>query len=160
MLREIDYLTTDTAVDLPSTDAGFNEGADDDLLDAYSTAVTRAAETVGPTVVRIEVEQKKRTVRGREIEGSPGSGSGFVFTPDGFVLTNSHVVTGADRITVLSHDGGRYVADVVGNDPDTDLAVIRIDPSGHDAATLGSSSRLKVGQLAIAIGNPLGFQTT
>jgi S1-C subfamily serine protease len=153
-------LTTDTAVDLPSTDAGFNEGADDDLLDAYSMAVTRTAETVGPTVVRIEVEQKKRTVRGRDIEGSPGSGSGFVFTPDGFVLTNSHVVTGADRITVLSHEGGRYVADVVGNDPDTDLAVIRIDPSGHDAATLGSSSRLKVGQLAIAIGNPLGFQTT
>jgi len=133
---------------------------DDELLDAYSTAVTRAAETVGPTVVKIEVEQKKRTISGRKVQPSPGSGSGFVFTPDGFILTNSHVVTGAERVTALGHDGGRYVADVVGNDPDTDLAVIRIDPAGFSAARLGNSSRLKVGQLAIAIGNPLGFQTT
>jgi S1-C subfamily serine protease len=133
---------------------------DDALLDAYSTAVIRASETVGPTVVKIEVEQKKRNIRGREVQPSPGSGSGFVFTPDGFILTNSHVVSGAESVKVLLHDGHRHTADIVGNDPDTDLAVIRINGEGLVVAELGASSKLKVGQLAIAIGNPFGFQTT
>ena len=161
MFRDVDFLLGETMNDQSAVRVRSEFQTDEgDLLDAYSTAVTRAAETVGPTVVKIEVEQKKRNVRGRDVQPESGSGSGFVFTPDGFVLTNSHVVTGAEKVTVLGHDGGRYVADVVGNDPDTDLAVIRIDPVGIGAATLGSSSRLKVGQLAIAIGNPLGFQTT
>jgi S1-C subfamily serine protease len=134
--------------------------SDDELLDAYSTAVIRASELAGPAVVKIEVEQKKRTVRGREVQPPPGSGSGFVFTPDGFILTNSHVVEGAGTISVLMHDGGRHVADLVGNDPDTDLAVIRINGPSMSAARLGTSQSLKVGQLAIAIGNPFGFQTT
>jgi S1-C subfamily serine protease len=161
MLSDLDLLLGENVADVATFDARAETRLDDgELLDAYSTAVTGAAGTVGPTVVKIEVEQKKRNIRGRDIQPGPGSGSGFVFTPDGFILTNSHVVTGAERVTALGHDGGRYVADVVGNDPDTDLAVIRIDPVGLAAAKLGSSARLKVGQLAIAIGNPLGFQTT
>jgi S1-C subfamily serine protease len=134
--------------------------SDDDLLDAYSNAVIRASELVGPAVVKIEVEQPKRNFRGREIQPPAGSGSGFAFTPDGFILTNSHVVSGASRIFVLMHDGARHLADLVGDDPDTDLAVIRINSPSLVSANLGSSHVLKVGQLAIAIGNPLGFQTT
>ena len=133
---------------------------EDELLDAYSTAVIRASEKVGPTVVKIEVEQKKRGVQGREVQPAAGSGSAFVFTPDGFILTNSHVVTGADRLYVSMQDGSRHTADLVGNDPDTDLAVVRINGPRVASAVLGSSQSLRVGQLAIAIGNPFGFQTT
>jgi S1-C subfamily serine protease len=147
------------SVEPPIIDEQRNAG-DNELLDAYSSAVIRASETVGPAVVKIEVEQKKRAIGGRTMQPSVGSGSGFVFTPDGFILTNSHVVSGAGRIYVLMHDGSRHLADLVGNDPDTDLAVIRINGSLMSAARLGSSQSLKVGQLAIAIGNPFGFQTT
>lgn len=89
-----------------------------------------------------------------------GSGSGFVFTPDGFILTNSHVVHNAHKITVVMQNGNRFVADLVGDDPDTDLAVVRINAPNIVSTKLGASNRLKVGQLAIAIGNPFGFQTT
>jgi S1-C subfamily serine protease len=133
---------------------------DDEIFDAYSTAVIRASEVAGPAVVKIEVEQKKHTVQGRKMRPLLGSGSGFVFTPDGFILTNSHVVSGAGRIYVMMHDGSRQAADLVGNDPDTDLAVVRINGSRMASANLGFSQSLRVGQLAIAIGNPLGFQTT
>jgi S1-C subfamily serine protease len=128
------------------------------LLDAYSTAVAGAAERIGPAVVHIEVVQPER---GAAPDAQRrGSGSGFVFTPDGFILTNSHVVSGARSIRASFADGTSYDADLVGDDPDTDVAVIRI--SGHQlpTATLGSSRSLKVGQLAIAIGNPYGFQHT
>lgn len=146
-------------VDLPVINEPVRN-VDDELLDAYSRAVIRASETVGPAVVKIEVEQKKGIIGGHTIQPKSGSGSGFVFTPDGFILTNSHVVSGASRIYVLMHDGSRHLADLVGNDPDTDLAVVRINGPRMAAARLGSSQSLKVGQLAIAIGNPLGFQTT
>ena len=160
MQRELEFLSVNSGgIEVP-TDPPVKNFDDGDLLDAYSTAVIRASETVGPTVVKIEVELKKRSVRGRNYQPPSGSGSGFVFTPDGFVLTNSHVVGGAKRIDVLMHDGGRHEADLVGNDPDTDLAVIRINAPRIAAARLGSSQSLKVGQLAIAIGNPFGFQTT
>jgi len=133
---------------------------EDEIFDAYSSAVIRACELVGPAVVKIEVEQKGRRGRRQNSPGASGSGSGFLFTPDGFILTNSHVVAGAEKITVLVQDGNKYIADLVGNDPDTDLAVVRINSPGTISTKLGSSSTLKVGQLAIAIGNPLGFQTT
>lgn len=131
-----------------------------ELFDAYSKAVVAASETVSPSVVKIEIEQKARGRRGRPDDSFGGSGSGFVFTPDGFVLTNSHVVSGAMRIHAVLNDGNRYEASLVGDDPDTDLAVIRINASSPQAVRFGSSNSLKVGQLAIAIGNPYGFQTT
>src|SRR5260221_9819954 len=132
--------------------------SDDALLDAYSAAVVAASERVGPAVVHVEVTQAPRSAEGEAPRR--GSGSGFVFTPDGFILTNSHVVHGARPIQVSFADGAGFDADLVGDDPDTDVAVIRI--SGHQlsAAALGSSRGLRVGQLAIAIGNPYGFQHT
>jgi S1-C subfamily serine protease len=116
---------------------------DRDLLDAYSAAVIRAVEQVGPAVVRIAL--------------TGGGGSGVLFTPDGFVLTNSHVVEAADTIAVTLPDGRSQAAAVIGRDADTDLAVLRIDGSDLPWAQLGDSRRVRVGQVAIAIGNPFGF---
>ena len=137
-----------------SAAAGGPGDGDAGLLDAYSRAVVAAAERVGPAVAHLEVEQARR---GRERRGS---GSGFVFTPDGLILTNSHVVHGVKAVRASFADGASYDADVIGDDPDTDVAVIRVGASGLPAATLGSSRALRVGQLAIAIGNPYGFQHT
>ncbi len=130
------------------------------LLDAYSTAVVSAAERVSPSVVKIDVTQSAGRTRSGEPRERQGGGSGFVFTPDGLILTNSHVVHDAKRIDVSLADGRRLPADVIGDDPATDLAVIRIEAPNLVAVQLGDSQKLRVGQLAIAIGNPYGFQYT
>jgi S1-C subfamily serine protease len=134
------------------------------LLDAYSHAVVSATEKISPSVVKIDV-----TLTGKSRSGEPherqGGGSGFVFTPDGLIFTNSHVVHDATKIHVSLPDGGHFPAHIVGEDPATDLAVIRIGIPDNDApalvaAPLGDSKNLRVGQLAIAVGNPFGFQYT
>jgi S1-C subfamily serine protease len=143
-----------------------SESSDAFLLDAYSRAVTTAVERVSPSVVNVEVHQAARQDprRNRSTSGAPGErrggGSGFVFTPDGLILTNSHVVHDATRIEVTLADGRRAPAHTIGDDPATDLAVIRIDVSGLQAVPLGDSQQLRPGQMAVAIGNPYGFQST
>lgn len=125
------------------------------LLDAYSEVVVNVAETVSPSVVNIEVWGKRGQ---RKVPA--GNGSGFVLTPDGYILTNSHVVQGATHLEVTLPDGQRGSADLVGSDPETDLAVIRVHGPTLTPVTLGDSDQVRVGQVAIAIGNPYGFQAT
>jgi S1-C subfamily serine protease len=124
--------------------------ADGELLDAYSAAVTHSVDTAGPAVVHVQAE----------FSGPSGSGSGFVLSPDGFVMTNSHVVHGARQITVQTVDGRRVRAGLVGDDPDTDLAVLRIDAPALRHVRFAGTQNLRVGQIAVAIGNPLGFENT
>jgi S1-C subfamily serine protease len=161
MGKEIEFLLTETQgfedFDIYNPEPNFDEG---EIFDAYSRTVVGVSERVSPSVVKIEIEQKGRNVRGRQLPNQSGSGSGFIFTPDGFILTNSHVVHNAHKINVVMQNGNRFIADLVGDDPDTDLAVIRINAPDIISTKLGASNRLKVGQLAIAIGNPFGFQTT
>jgi S1-C subfamily serine protease len=135
--------------------------SDQSLLDAYSRAVISAVERVSPSVVNIVSQPGEGGVLRRRFRGQGmWTGSGFIFTPDGFILTNSHVVHAAKSIGVTLSDGAQVPARVVGDDPHTDLAVIRIDGSGLPYAQFGNSDALKVGQLVIAIGNPYGLQCT
>jgi len=132
--------------------------SDSFLLDEYSRTVVGAADRVAPSVVNIDIKQRVET-RGRAREVG-GSGSGFIIAPDGFILTNSHVVHNASAITVNLSDGRDFQAQLVGDDPDTDLAVVRIDAPQLANVRLADSEKLRVGQIVIAIGNPLGFQAS
>jgi S1-C subfamily serine protease len=148
--------TNDAGSELRTTPAN-----DDALLDAYSRAVIEAAERMSPSVVYIEMgreAQRSASSNRRSSRELAGSGSGFLFTPDGFILTNSHVVHGASKIQVGLTDGRRLHAELIGDDPHTDLAVIRINATNLVPAQLGDSQSIRVGQLVIAIGNPYGFQ--
>jgi len=164
MLFEDQYIDSEVESD------SFLQDTDDELLDAYSNAVVSASERVAASVVNVEIERPKRTRRRDNVDRSNqklreddierGGGSGFIFTPDGYIFTNSHVVNCASSIHVTMADGQRVEARLVGEDPHTDLAVIQIWAPHLVAAKLGDSQKLKVGQLVIAIGNPLGFQST
>jgi S1-C subfamily serine protease len=128
------------------------------FLENYSQAVTGLVDNVTPAVVSINVRSKIN--RGNRITRQSGAGSGSIFTPDGYILTNSHVVNGTESIDVIFSDSSSAKAALIGADPSTDLAVIRVQSSGLEFLSLGDSSKLKVGQLVIAIGNPLGFDST
>jgi len=135
----------------------------EDVMDAYSRAVINAAEKISPSVVFIEVQHAAGSRSGkarRTPREARGSGSGFIFTPDGFILTNSHVVHGSTTIEVTAADGRHFLADLIGDDPDTDLAVVRINAPNLVPAQLGDAQKIRVGQLVVAIGNPYGFQYT
>src|SRR2546425_1392176 len=154
MNYEIELLTGETF----GGTAKQTSGTDAELLDAYSRTVTGVAERVSPSVVNVEVHHRVRSRRRRLQQEAQGRGSGFIFTPDGFVLTNSHVVHGAEKIEATLLDGRRYPAELIGDDPDNDLAMYRIAVPNVLPAELGESKSLRVGQLVIAIGNPYGFQ--
>jgi S1-C subfamily serine protease len=144
----------------PDVPAAAQHDGDGILFDAYSEAVVGAVERTGPAVMHLDV--KLGRAKSAWARGAPpvGSGSGFIFTPDGFALTNSHVVQGTTSLRATLPDGSQYAVEVVGDDPDTDLAVIRLGATGLPAVELGDSAALRPGQLVIAIGNPLGFQAT
>jgi S1-C subfamily serine protease len=140
---ELDKVPVSPQMKLPTSDA--------DLLDAYSQAVVNVVETVSPAVI---------SVFGRDAQGHGGAGSGFIVTPDGYAVTNSHVVDDRPHLTAETSDGDRLAAELVGDDPATDLAVIRLAASGLPHSQLGDSDALRVGQLVIAMGSPLGLQST
>src|SRR6187401_533400 len=154
----IDFLFHETASATAQPVRSEMQPNDSELLDAYSRTVVSAVARVAPSVVNINVTQRISARRGqREVSGN---GSGFVIAPDGFILTNSHVVHEANAITVNLSDGREYPAQLAGDDPDTDLAVIRIDAPQLAHVRLADSENLRVGQLVIAIGNPLGFEAS
>jgi S1-C subfamily serine protease len=153
----LEFLATDSAA---SQASAANNGADQDdlLLDAYSQTVTRVARTVSNAVVHLKVEKPDQRQNRRQNDNASGTGSGFIISSDGYVVTNSHVVHGATRIEASLPDGRSFQAHTLGDDPATDVAVLKIDGDNLATMAFGASDRLQVGQIAIAIGNPFGFQ--
>jgi S1-C subfamily serine protease len=145
---------------MPETQSAAQPVDDASLFDAYSQAVVSSVEHIGPAVPHLEVTSAATRRGGRRGAPGGGSGSGLIFTPDGYALTNSHVVQGASSVRARLPDGTVHTAEVIGTDPDTDLAVLRLGAAGLPIAELGDSTALRPGQLVIAIGNPLGFQAT
>jgi S1-C subfamily serine protease len=150
------FVSSEAGLPPDSESRSSRNAPDPEALDAYSRTIVEVADRINPTVVNVEV-LRLSDPRGRR--GS-GHGSGFVFTADGHLLTNSHVVHGADLVEISFPDGRQFPGELVGDDPETDLAVVRIPGSGHPSTPLGSSKALRVGQLVVAVGNPLGFQCT
>jgi S1-C subfamily serine protease len=138
----------------PGTDRSGDQVKEQEALDAYSRVIVTVAESLGPAVVNL------RAVASEGGRRPGGSGSGFLFTPDGFLLTNHHVVRGSSRVRVRLNDGREVSGRVVGADPWTDVAVVQADASGLPHAQLGESAGLRVGQLVVAIGSPFGFDST
>lgn len=153
-MNRFNYISAFSGVPQPAGQSDYNTDAQ--LLDAYSESVSRATEIISPTVVNIEVAYSQST-KGRPAHGG---GSGFVFTPDGYIFTNSHVVHKAEKIHVTLVDGRKAEARLIGEDVHSDLAVIQIWAPNLVAAKLGDSQLLKPGQVVIAVGNPYGFQST
>jgi S1-C subfamily serine protease len=153
-----DFINNLSSQDAAKTGAIKNDG-DLELLDAYSQAVTGVVAKVSPAVTHIHVKKKtaRRNMPAPEVEGS---GSGFVITPDGYIVTNNHVVEDTNSVEVSLADGTACVAEIIGQDGATDIALLRVTGSRLPMACLGDSDKLRVGQLAIALGNPLGFQST
>jgi S1-C subfamily serine protease len=161
MTHRFKYLAdSETPAEKNGAVAARDASTDAVLLDAYSQAVIQAAEAVGPAVINIEVRKTIPTGSPHAGRQTGGSGSGFIVTPDGFAVTNSHVVHDADEIHVTLSDGHRTKATLVGDDPDSDLAVIRLPSTDLPHADFADSQAIRVGQLAIAVGNPLGFQAS
>jgi S1-C subfamily serine protease len=152
---QLDWINNRESEAVASSDQ-IDRAADDVLLDAYSAAVVRAVEAASPSVLHVRAEFPGS----RGHVSTSGSGSGFVLAPDGFVLTNSHVVHGATRMVAQTVDGRALKADLVGDDPDTDLAVLRIDAPGLRHIRFANSEQVRVGQIAVAIGNPFGYDNT
>jgi S1-C subfamily serine protease len=155
-LSFLDYSASDTLPEQAQSESGGAVA----MLDAYSQAVVGVVKRVGPAVVHIHAKGTAVNGRRRGQEEVEGSGSGVLITPDGYIVTNNHVVEGAHALEVRLAGGSSYGAEIVGRDPATDIAVIRVPDAGLPIARLGDSDKLAVGQLAIAIGNPLGFQST
>ncbi|MEM9671549.1 MAG: S1C family serine protease [Cyclobacteriaceae bacterium] len=129
-------------------------------MDSFSETVVNAVDRIKNAVVKIDISKSRKDRKGNVRRGPAGSGSGFIFSSDGYLMTNSHVVTGAERIKVTLIDGTEVDAQLIGNDPDTDLAILKIYDGKYSVAKLGDTDHLKIGQLVIAIGNPYGYQHT
>ena len=155
-----EFINTDDIIIKDESSASALPKTDDNLLDQYSKTVVSASRRVSPAVVHIRIEKplRKRVRRGSENPTQPGAGSGFIISPEGFIITNSHVVTDASHYEVSLQDGRVFKGELIGNDPYTDLAVLRIYAEQIQHVSFGDSDKLQTGQLAIAIGNPYGFE--